>query len=419
MISFLISALKIIFLLGFLIFIHEGGHFLVAKKCNVRVNEFAIGFGPTIWKKQGKETKYALRLIPFGGFVNLEGESQKSDDPRAFSKAAIPKRIAIVSAGALVNIIFALVTFFLISTFSGNHITTIVDNTIEDYAAQTAGIISGDEIIKVNGKRVRISSEVSEIINKNNGEEINLTIKRNGEIKEFNIVPTAVPYKATGIYLYAEGENTKIAGVLKNSSAEAAGTKEGDLILEINGDNVKNNQTKVMETISEYTEEYLKLKIERDGEILDIDIKPEEKTAYYIGVQFKVADNSFANNIYYGFWDTIDFVKSIIKNIIQLFRGETSSAELMGPVGISQVVSKTSGVRDYIYIIALISISLGITNLLPFPPLDGGKNLLLIIEAIRKKPLKEETELQIQMWGFSILIALTLYVTYHDILRIF
>ena len=98
MISFILSAIKIIFLLGFLILIHETGHFVVAKLCKVRVNEFAIGFGPTIWKKQGKETKYALRLIPLGGFVSMEGEEERSLEEGSFSKASIPKRIAIVVA---------------------------------------------------------------------------------------------------------------------------------------------------------------------------------------------------------------------------------------------------------------------------------------------------------------------------------
>ena len=107
MFTFLISAIKIIFLLGFLILIHETGHFVVAKLCKVRVNEFAIGFGPTIWKKQGKETKYALRLIPLGGFISMEGEEERSEESGSFSKASIPKRIAIVAAGAIVNIIFA------------------------------------------------------------------------------------------------------------------------------------------------------------------------------------------------------------------------------------------------------------------------------------------------------------------------
>ena len=119
MISFLISAIKIIFLLGFLILIHEGGHFLVAKLCKVKVNEFAIGFGPTIWKKQGKETKYALRLIPLGGFVSMEGEVESSEKEGSFSKASIPKRIAIVAAGVIVNIIFGLIVYFILMSSSG------------------------------------------------------------------------------------------------------------------------------------------------------------------------------------------------------------------------------------------------------------------------------------------------------------
>ena len=119
--DFLITAIKIIFLLGFLIIIHEGGHFLVAKLCKVRVNEFSIGFGPKLWSKQGKETKYELRLIPFGGFVNMEGEEEHSEKEGSFSKASIPKRFAIVVAGALVNILFGILiieTPSIITAFS-------------------------------------------------------------------------------------------------------------------------------------------------------------------------------------------------------------------------------------------------------------------------------------------------------------
>lgn len=128
--SFLINAIKIIFLLGFLVLIHEGGHFIVAKLCKVRVNEFAIGFGPTIWKKQGKETKYALRLIPLGGFVSMEGEEEYSDKEGSFSKASVPKRIAIVAAGALVNILFGLIAYFIIVLIITKNIQGALKNTV-------------------------------------------------------------------------------------------------------------------------------------------------------------------------------------------------------------------------------------------------------------------------------------------------
>ena len=138
MIGFLISAIKIIFLLGFLIFIHEGGHFVVAKLCKVKVNEFAIGFGPTILKKQGKETKYALRLIPLGGFVSMEGEEEASDLEGSFSKASIPKRMAIVVAGATVNILFGLVIYFILMTSTGVPATTEIDYTLDGYSSKQA-----------------------------------------------------------------------------------------------------------------------------------------------------------------------------------------------------------------------------------------------------------------------------------------
>lgn len=244
MIYIIISALKIIFLLGFLIFIHEGGHFLVAKLCKVKVNEFAIGFGPVIWKKQTKETKYAIRLIPLGGFVSMEGEEEQSEEEGSFSKASIPKRIAIVAAGALVNIIFGLIVFFIL-------------------------------ILIV--------------------------------YKDFGLA-----FSATGDFLLTLGESVKM-----------------------------------------------------------------------------------------------------------LFTGQVGVDDLSGPVGISGVVAQTTNLINYTYILAVISVSLGVTNLLPIPALDGGKILILLIEAIRRKPLKQETEIQIQLIGFSLIIALSLYVTYNDVLKFF
>lgn len=128
MLSFLITAIKVIFLLGFLIFIHEGGHFLVAKLCKVKVNEFAIGFGPTIWKSKNTETKYALRLIPLGGFVSMEGEEERSDNEGSFSMASVPKRIAILLAGGCVNIVFGLMLYFILMSAMGENVSQKVEN---------------------------------------------------------------------------------------------------------------------------------------------------------------------------------------------------------------------------------------------------------------------------------------------------
>lgn len=335
MISFLLSAIKIIFLLGFLIFIHESGHFIVAKLCKVRVNEFAIGFGPTIWKKQGKETKYALRLIPLGGFISMEGEEQASEEEGSFSKASIPRRIAIVAAGAIVNILFGIIIYFILMTSSGTYVTNRVSKTIEGYPASEIGLQENDEIIEMNGKKVSNKHDLDKIIRKNNGEIINIKVQRNSQVLYFQITPK-----------------------------------------EYNG-------------------------------------------SYYIGVEMIKAEDTFINRLSYASMETGDFMFSTVDNLKMLFTGKVGVAQMMGPVGISEVVSKTSGWYEFIYILALVSLSLGVTNLLPIPALDGGKILILIIEAIRRKPLNQEIELKIQLLGFSILIALSLFVTYNDIVRLF
>ena len=239
----IIGVLKIAFLLGFLILIHEMGHFLVAKLFNVKIKQFAIGFGPTIWKKQGKETTYELRAIPMGGFVNMLGEEEPVEDERAYNKISIPKRMCILVAGALVNIIFGLIVCVIIAS--------------------------------------------------------------------------------------------SVLG-LKN------------------------------------------------------------------GLAF-----------------TGDFLTATFNGIVELFTGKVEADQLVGIVGISDMVVATNGIQDFMYLMAIISVSLGVTNLLPFPPLDGGKVLLLLIEAIRRKPLKENVEYGIQMAGFFLLIGLSIFVTYNDILRVF
>lgn len=136
-------------------------------------------------------------------------------------------------------------------------------------------------------------------------------------------------------------------------------------------------------------------------------------------MNLKPAEDTFWNHCRQGGIMTKDFLFSIVDNLKQLWMGNVGVDQMMGPVGISEVVSKTNGIKEFVYMLALISISLGITNLLPIPALDGGKIVILIIEAIRRKPLKEQTEINIQLLGFSLLIALSLYITYHDMIRIF
>lgn len=419
MISFLINAIKIIFVLGFLILIHEGGHFFVAKLCKVTVNEFSIGFGPIIWKKQGKQTKYTLRLIPLGGFVNLEGEEERSENEGSFSKASIPKRMAIILAGGLVNIVFALIVYFTLMMSVNDHTSLVVESTIPEYAAEISGVKAQDKIIKIDGKNVHTKNDIDKIMQETNGEEMLIVVERNGKQEEISLIPTKQEYKNTGIYLKStsSGDTTKIITIGAGSVAESQGIKANDEILKINGIEVK-NQNEIVEIISNQEENLLTFTLQRGNEEIEITLEPETLYQYYLGVYFAKAENTFADNIYYSFFETRDFTFSIFDNLKMLFTGKVRVDQFMGPVGISEVVANTNEIADFINILALISLSLGVTNLLPIPALDGGKFLLLVIEAIRRKKLSEKTEINIQLIGFAFLIALSFYITYNDILRI-
>ena len=416
MVDFLISAIKIIFLLGFLILIHEAGHLIVAKLCKVKVNEFAIGFGKTIWQKQGKETKYTIRLIPLGGFCSMEGEEERSENERSFSKASIPKRMAIVVAGAAVNIVFGIIVYFILMSCTGTFVTNEINTLIEGYTAQEIGLQSGDKIVEMNGKKIDNKYDLDDVTkNINNNDEISLKIDRNGEILDYKTKLTEEKQKITGIYL---NDEAKIVTIERNSPAEKAGLKANDKIIKVNGVEITNDTNKIISAIQEKEEENIIIEVQRGSQNIEVTLVPDYLSTYYLGVNLKQAEGTLINHIIYGGVETKDFLFSIFDNIKQLFTGRVGIDQMMGPVGISEAVAKTKGFEEFIYLLALISISLGITNLLPIPALDGGKILILLIEAIRRKPLKEETEINIQMLGFTLLIALALYVSYNDIIRV-
>ena len=335
--SFLINAFKVVFLLGFLIFIHEGGHFLAARLSKVKVEEFSIGFGPKIFKKKGKETEYSLAIIPFGGYVKMTGETERSDDPHSFNNAKISRRIFIVVAGAVVNIIFGTVVYFILSMSSGYNISTTVAKILPEAKENISQIEIGDRILKINDTNIRLKSDIS------------------------NALKT-----------YKPGENLNII-------------------------------------------------LERNGEELAVEAKPTEyeENYYILGIEVALIEGDFKDKLYYSFWETIDFLSSIGNSLIMLVTGNVGLDQMAGPVGISEIVVKSDGLYNFIYLLCLISLSLGVTNLLPIPALDGGRLVLLIIEGIRGKALKEEIELSIQSIGFTLIILFALYVTYNDILRIF
>ena len=354
----------------------------------------------------------------------MEGEEEASNEEGSFSKASIPKRIAIVVAGAMVNIIFAVIVYFILIATSGTYISNEVESTVEGYVSEIAGIQVGDKIISIDDKKVKSKYDLDKIMAKNNGEEINVKIDRNGEIIDIKLIPTEVKTKVTGIYL---DENAKIITMDKDSSSKKAGIENNDIILEINGEEVNGSREKAIEILNkeEQNEDNqnennaIEFVLKRGDAEVTINLIPDTVSNYYLGINMKCAEDNFLNRCINGWIETKTFVFSIFDNLRQLFTGNVGIDQMMGPVGISEVVAKTNGFREFFEMMSLISLSLGVTNLLPIPALDGGKILILLVEAIRRKPLKQETEMNIQLIGFAILIGIFLMVTYNDILRIF
>ncbi len=346
----------------------------------------------------------------------MEGEDESSEDDRSFSKASIPKRIAICAAGAIVNIIFAVVVYFIVMATSGVYISNVVDSTIPEYAAEQAGIQSGDVIAELNGEKVDNKYDLDDIMQNATGEDILVKVERNVETLEFNIKPTEVQSKVTGMYL---DDKCQVIMVDKGSSSEKQGIQANDVITKINNVETNGDTNKIIEALQQEGTETISLTIQRGNGEINMEFTPDYVSTYYLGVNMKMAPDTFFNRCYYGLVETKTFVFSIVDNVKQLFTGNVGIDQMTGPIGIGEMVSQTNGFREFIYLMALISISLGVTNLLPIPALDGGKILILIIEAIRRKPMKPENEINIQLLGFSILIALSIYVSYNDILRLF
>lgn len=334
--SVLINALKIIFLLGFLVFIHEGGHFLAARLFKVKVEEFSIGFGPKIFTKKGKETVYRIGCIPFGGYEKMTGETERSEEEGAFNNAKLWHRIVIVAAGAIVNIVFAILMYFIISCIFVNNASTTISEILPEAKENLAELQVGDKILEINNTKIRLKSDISKALRNYTDGEINIIVERNNE----NV--------------------------------------------EVKGTPIKYNEM------------------------------------YILGIQVTELENvTIGDRLYYAYWQTIEFSNSMVYSLKMLFTGKVGLDQMTGPIGISKIVSKQNSIYNFLQLLCLVSLSLGVTNLLPIPALDGGRILLLIIEGIRGKALKEEVELGIQSIGFLLLIMISIYVSYQDVLRIF
>lgn len=409
------GAIKIIVVLGTLITIHELGHFLVAKACKVKVHKFSIGFGPKVLKKQGKETEYTLRLIPFGGFVQLEGEEQRSEDERAFNKKPVYQRILIVVAGATVNIIFALITYFFISLNSNMYYGTKLSNLPLDSQEYIAGLRSGDVIYSVNNKKTLVGYDVTNIIESSNSDEFCFEIERDNQRQKINV---NIPVMEKGMLGIMYDRNCTIVSVVDDTPAAKSDLQSGDIIVEIEGVTI-DSWEKIANVIASLPNTEVNVKVERNSKIYDLDVMTMSKSGRFYNMNFNVVVPTGFDVILYAINETGDYFNATIEGFVTMFKGKAENVEVMGPVGIAGEIASTQGWREFFYLMSAISLSLGIFNLLPIPGLDGGKILLLIIEKIRRKPIEQNTEAIATLIGFGLIIMLALAVTVSDVVGLF
>ncbi|MEK7683682.1 MAG: RIP metalloprotease RseP, partial [Nitrospirota bacterium] len=436
--------LSAIVLLGILIFVHELGHFLFAKKLGVRVLKFSLGFGPKLIGRKYGDTEYLVSAVPLGGYVKMLGEEpgdelKEEDKPFAYNYQPVWKRFLIVFSGPVFNLFFAAAIFFVVFLSGVPVPKPYVGKVMENSPAAAAGLITGDRITAINGKTVSGWDDIDVSVNESRGEKLLFKIEREGKIIELPVTPE----KKTGKNIF--GENTEVMDigimpllypevgeVIKNAVAEKAGIKKGDRIVEIEGASIKtwHDMTSI---IHGSPEKPLRLKIKRDENFLELTVTPGKKTLKYPDGSEKqiglIGIGPAGNNVIkkynplkaasLGVERTWDIVVLTVVGIVKLIQRIIPADTLGGPIMIFQMAGQQAslGVMNFFLFMAVISINLGVLNLLPIPILDGGHILFLGIEAVRRKPLSEKVMMIAQRIGLAIIITLMVFAFYNDIMR--
>jgi regulator of sigma E protease len=319
-----------------LVIIHELGHFTLAKLNGVKVHEFSLGMGPKLFGIKGKETEYLIKAFPIGGYVKMEGEESGSDDPRAFNNKTPWQKLSIVSAGAIMNLILAVVLFAFVGASEG-YILPIIGEVSPNSPAMNAGVQVGDKITKVNKVNIDRWDEFLNQIYTSKGESMSMTIVRNSKVKEISLKP----------------------------------------------------------------------------------IKDAKENRYMVGIRVSGEEKklNFGEAVIYGFNQTISTAKQTFGFFGSLFKGQVSANDVGGPISIIRLSGKAAqaGFTKLMFLTALLSVQLGIFNIIPFPALDGGWIFILLFEIISGKKLDEKKVGAVNYIGFMILMAVMVLVVIKDI----
>ena len=431
----LTTILSFLLVLGILIFIHELGHFLAARHVGVKVEAFSIGFPPTALGKIIGETEYRISWVPIGGYVKLFGQNvtdENKDDPTNYASKSILQRLYILSAGPLMNLLFALL-FMPLVFWMGVDIPAYLKNSpfiqkveIDSYSYKL-GIQANDEIISINDNDVNSWEELNNLLNKvPPSGKINIKINRGGNY--LKVESSAIEMHRAGSMGWYPFLKPTVGGFISNSPAEKAGIQSGDTIKRINGkeiidwSEISPEIQKIMIGKKKSLEK-ITIELERKGEPKFIEVTPyfdSDSKKWLLGMRMPKISRShpFADSIILGIGRLWFLTKSTFDFLGQMIKGNGSLDDLGGPIKIGIVIGDAvrSSIVDLFFLMSFISLQLCIFNLLPIPALDGGHIFMLIIEKLKGAPLSASAREKTQMLGFSVLFSLMIFVTWNDLM---
>ncbi len=450
--NFLYTVLSFVVAVSILVVVHEFGHYWVAKRLGVKVLRFSVGFGRTLWMRRmgADKTEWVVAAIPLGGYVKMldegEGRVAKKDLGRAFNRQPLAARSAIVLAGPLFNFLFAILAYAMLFMVGIDGLKPVVGKVDEGSVAAHAGFRHGDELLSIDGMTVTswdqrrmylylraLDREAVEIVARDTR---GVTQTRRLDLSSLNPgqVSAGLIEREIGMYAYTPVILPIVGVVETNGVAAQAGLQAGDRIARIDGAEVK-NWSEAVTLIAASPEKKLTLGIERDGALRSIDLIPQaaERNGQRIGrigvgvrppelpAEMRV---TLRHDPLTALWEgtrvTWEMSAVTLRVLYLMVMGEVSAKAISGPITIAQVAHQSAmiGLDRFVMFLAIISIGLGVLNLLPIPVLDGGHLLYNLIEAVKGGPLSERSLHWGQMIGLSLLGALMILAFYNDFVRI-
>jgi regulator of sigma E protease len=444
--DFLIAVLSFVATIGILVTIHEYGHYWVAKKFNVKILRFSVGFGKVIKSFKHGETEFTLCAIPFGGFVKMlderEGKVELLELHRAFNRKTVYQRFAIVAAGPLANFLLAIILYTFVFIVGVTGIKPVVGTVTQSGIFQQAGLQTGDKLLSINNQLTPSISEFSiQFIQAIDNGSINiqaLSAKSDLKTAELSLTTDFLnnPKQGLANYLGFKFSAPSVPAILNqvvaNSAASKAGLRTGDEIISTNSTPV-NNWQDFVKTIQTEPIEPIELLVKRNNKILELSLTPTiSEGTPKAGVSVQLPKDYLKDwqviiqkNPLDALSSAVDKVYQItmlnLKMIKKMIIGDTSIDQISGPISIANYAGKSAeiGIVEFLSFLALISISLGLLNLLPIPLLDGGHLFFYIIEIIKGSPVSDTIQQIFAKFGLFVILSLTFVALYNDLILLF